>query len=241
MLRPLLLCILLLGILDANGYDKRKKRYYSNVDQTNIIYTGKKTAQPEATPQNTPLAYYIGFTTRYAQGTQSETTRLSSDLYRIKEEEIIYTELTFTFGIGDIGEDRLEFGLSMNKNFVPKDSAADTEFEKGRSLGVAYSFVFDSLYNRVDSSNVIPYFQIGLAVGEFDIKDEYKEYYASQSILSTDYLGGMGLYSQLASNLELHLGYEVIKRDFQDIKESMFTKKTAHLTQGISAGLNYHF
>lgn len=242
MVRILFFPLLLTSLLAAQGYEKRKKRYYGSSNQKTVVYSGPKALQQPApaTPRRN-RSYYIGIATQYAQGSQMESTRLSSNLYRQQKEAIIYNELTFFLGIGSMSEDRIEIGLTMNKSFFPKDSTVNTEFEKGRSLDLAYSFIFESLYNPVDAYNIIPFFRIGLAIGQFDIKDEYQEYYAGESILATDYSATLGLYFQLSPSLESQAGYVITKREFQDIKEGSFVKETSHDTGGIGVGLSYRF
>jgi hypothetical protein len=155
---------------------------------------------------------------------------------------MIYNEVVFKLGFGDIGDDRLELGLAINKGYAIKDSTVESEFDTGRSIDLSYFFTFKSLYEPLDTTNMIPYVRFGAGIGQFDIKQAYQEYYGgTETIIATEYKYGAGLFSQLTRQMELTFCYLIIKREFQKIEDSGFSKQIIHDTGGLSLGLNYHF
>ena len=237
----LLFLTLLLHHLDAA---ERKRVAAALPTQQKVIYTNKRiNILPPQTDGVERFGMYLGLEGQYATGIQKDRTSLSENLYRENDEPMIYNEVTLKLGFGDINEDRLEFGLTVNKSYVLKDSTATSEFDTGRSLDVSYTFVFDSFHDAVDTTNFLPYFRIGIGVGQFDIKEEYQNSYrGTESIYSTDYKYGIGLFSQLSRRAELTFGYDIIKREFQKIEiENGFEKEIIHNTGGLSLGINYHF
>lgn len=234
------LMILLLGTL-LSGTDYRK-RIAAN-GQQKIVYTNKRLQIKPPSTENTP-AYttYFGIEGHYGTGNQTERTRLSKNLYREYDEPMIYNEVAFKLGFGDIGEDRLELGLTITKGYSLKDSTAESEFDTGRGIDIAYLFAFNSLYEPLDTNNIIPFVRLGAGIGQFDIKQEFQEYYdGTETILATEYRYGFGVFSQLTRRMELMFSYLIIKREFQEIEDSGFDKEILHDTGGLSLGLNYHF
>ena len=236
---PLLL--LLLGtLLSASDYRNRQP---SASTQQKIIYTNKRLQiKPPVTDSSIAYSTYFGIEGHYATGTQTERTQLSQNLYREYDEPMIYSEITFKLGFGDIGDDRLELGLTINKGYVLKDSTVESEFDTGRGVDLSYFFTFKSLYEPLDTTNFIPYVRLGAGIGQFDIKQEYQEYYdGTQTIIATEYKYGAGVFSQLTRRMELTFCYLIINRQFQEIEDSGFSKEITHDTGGLSLGLNYHF
>ncbi len=238
--RLLLILMLLLPAL-LNGAEYRK-RIAAN-SQQKIVYTNKRLQiKPPSTDEQPAYTVYFGLEGHYGTGTQTERTRLSKNLYREFDEAMIYNEVTFKLGFGDIGDNRFELGLSINKGYSLKDSTVESEFDTGRSLDLSYFFTFKSLYEPLDTTNIIPFVRIGAGIGQFDIKQEFQEYYdGTETILATEYKYGAGLFSQVSRRMELSLSYLIIKREFQEIEDSGFSKEISHDTGGLSLGLNYHF
>lgn len=242
MIRRLLITLLFLGISILCGSDYRK-RVAATHSQPKIIYTNKRIqVRPPSTKNHPVYRTYFGIEGHYGTGVQTERTRLSKNLYREYDEPMIYNEVTFKLGYGDIGEDRLELGLAINKGYSLKDSTVESEFDTGRSIELSYFFTFESLYEPLDTTNFIPYVRFGAGIGQFDIKQAYQEYYdGTQTIIAMEYKYGAGVFSQLTRRMELTFCYLIIKREFQEIEDSGFAKEIIHDTGGLSLGLNYHF
>jgi len=232
----------LLCLSFLNAAQDHRKRYAANTQQK-IIYTNKQLRiKPPATDDQTAYGTYFGLEGHYATGTQTDRRQLSKNLYRENDEAMIYNEVTFKLGFGDIGEDRAELGLTINKGYKFKDSTVESEFDTGRSIDFSYFFIFRSMYEAVDTTNIIPFVRLGAGVGQFDIKSEYQEYYdGARTILSTEYKYGAGIFSQLSRRMELSFCYLIIKREFQKIDNNDFPQEIIHNTGGLSLGLNYHF
>jgi len=242
MFTRILLLLVVLGASFVDASDYRSRQAAVNTQQK-IIYTNKRLQlKPPSTDSDISYSTYFGIEGHYATGTQTERTQLSKNLYREYDEAMIYHEVTFKLGFGDIGDDRLELGLTINKGYVLKDSTVESEFDTGRSLDISYYFAFKSLYEPLDTTNFIPYLRIGAGIGQFDIKQEYQEYYdGTQTIIATEYKYGVGVFSQVTRRMELTFGYLIINRQFQEIEDSGFSKEITHDTGGLSLGLNYHF
>ena len=238
----LLTLLLFLSFSFSEAADYRN-RHAANTAQQKIIYTNKRLQiKPSSTEHDLSFSTYFGIEGHYATGTQTERTQLSQNLYREYDEAMIYHEVTFKLGFGDIGDDRLELGLTINKGYVLKDSTAESEFDTGRSADLSYFFTFKSFYEPLDTTNFIPYIRLGAGIGQFDIKQEYQEYYdGTQTIIATEYKYGAGIFSQMTRRMELSFCYLIINRQFQEIEDSGFSKEILHETGGLSLGLNYHF
>jgi opacity protein-like surface antigen len=239
-----LACLLpLLLIVPDLGAGERKRIAASTPAQQKIIYTNKRlTILPPQASSAERFGTYLGLEGQYATGIQTDRTRLSEYLYREYDEAMIYNEITLKLGFGDINDDRFEIGLTVNKGYALKDSTVTSEFDTGRSLDISYYFVFNSFYEAVDTTNFLPYFRIGIGIGQFDIKEEYQaSYNGEESIYSTDYKYGVGVFGQMTRRMELTFGYDIVRRQFQKIEDNGFEKEIVHNTGGLSLGLNYHF
>lgn len=239
----LLFSALLLLTVTLEAAERKYPTAVTPPQQQKIIYTNKRlSVKSPVSDDSGHFGTYLGLEGQYATGIQTERTRLSEHLYRENDEAMIYNEVTFKLGFGDIGEDRFELGLTVNKGYSFKDSTVKSEFDTGRSLDASYSFIFDALYEKIDTGNIIPFFRIGVGIGQFDIKEEYQSYYnGAKSILATDYKYGAGLFMQLTRRMEFSFSYDIVKRQFQKIEDSGFDKEIIHNTGGLSFGINYHF
>jgi len=211
-----------------NGNDKRKKPLYTNQKEEFVT---------KGIPQNVPSNRYFGIEAMYGIGKQKTRVEYSS----FSDEAISCSEISFKLGFGAYDKNRLEISLTENKNFILKDSSASSDFASGSSIDIAYLVLLD-FFESALPNNIFPYIKVGAGLAKFDIKNEYKSDYGSDSIYAKELKLGLGISSMLRDRIELSLFYNNILREFQTIENyDSRLIEISHEINSLSFGANYHF
>lgn len=223
-----LLLTLFIALWAKNGIDRKKK----------LVYAYQKEDVSEPKPlQKTELSRYFGIEAMYGMGKQKTRTEYSS----FSDEPLNYSEVSFKLGFGAYDKNRLELSLTQNKSFILNDSSASSDFASGMSADIAYLVLLDFLQSAI-SNDIYPFIKIGSGLAKFDIKDEHKSDYGTNSIYATEFKLGLGVSSMPKERMELSIFYNTVSREFQPIENyDSRLIEISHDVNSLSFGVNYRF